>query len=172
MRSFGWWVLPCGTVVTCLLLLLLPPMGYGFVPLLLGPTATAMGTPKRTALFKIRTAIKTKRLRSNEKGKNAEETEEKPVRQKWERADDKSDLLFQTVIESLRIANESVRNAETKVKKWDKLVRANVPYYICIFKECKEERDKANERLKGANERLKERLKEARDLYLQLTQSC
>jgi len=159
--------------VAFLLLILLPPVAHGFVPLLRGPTtiATAMGTPKRTALFKIRTAIKTKRLRSNEKGKNAEETEEKPVRQKLERADDKSDLLFQIVIESLRIANESVRNAEADVKKWDELVRAKLSYR-CIFKECKEERDKANERLKGANERLKERLKEARDLYLQLTQSC
>jgi len=93
------------------------------------------------------------------------------VRQTLERAGDKSDLLVQIANESLRIASESVRNAEADVKNWNELVQENSVWYPALVKVYTAELDKANKRLEGARERLKnERLKEARDFPLQLPQ--
>jgi len=141
-------------------------MVFGFAPLFRAPTAMATGT---TAM-NTRTAIKIKTKRSSlplsdEEGDYAKETEDKPEGQKLELAGDRRDLLVQFADETLRSANESVRNAEADVKKWNEQVEENLPFEM-FFEVCTAEHDKANERLKEGNECLKE----ARDFYLQLTQ--
>jgi len=109
----------------------LPPLAYGFAPVLRAPTATATATTATTATAPTSTSIK-KRTRTT-----TSITTKTTVISSLSRSDDERDDVEDT-------ANDAIARALAKV----------------VLSELKEELKKSNEELKKSNEELKKKIKE------------